>query len=256
MAAVYDDLAGRHVLITGGAGGIGSGVAAAFAGQRSRVSVLDKDAPAGAALAQRLRAQGADVAFFPVDLTDFDALVPLLRRIEAERGPVTVLVNNAGWDPRYDLTAMTWEQWDSLFRLNVGHYFVTCRELIPGMARAGGGSILMTASCMFWLSFPDCTCYNATKGAIIGMVHSLAREVGKKMIRVNAVAPGWVLTERQVRDLISPQRVKKLLEEDQALPIPLTPEELAGTYLFLASDQARCITRQTILVDGGWAHSV
>src|SRR5262245_28535364 len=103
----FPDLGEKHVLITGGANGIGEGVARAFAAQRARVTVLDKDAAAGERLVEQLP-RGTDVTFHAVDLCDFDRLVPLLRGIEAQRGPVQVLVNNAAWDPRYRTTQMTW----------------------------------------------------------------------------------------------------------------------------------------------------
>ena len=255
MSATYHDLAQRHVLITGGAGGIGEALVREFALQSCRVTFLDKSEAAGRTLADDLVRQGADVEFVAVDLVAVEALDASLDDILSRRGPVNVLINNAGWDPRYDLTQMTWEQWESLFRLNIGHYFVACRKLIPPMIAQGGGSIIQTASVMFWIGFGDCTAYNATKGAIIGMTRSLAREVGRHGIRVNAVAPGWVLTERQLRDMLSPERKKKLLEEDQILPLPISPRDVAQAYLFLASDASRAITRQTLVVDAGYSHS-
>jgi NAD(P)-dependent dehydrogenase (short-subunit alcohol dehydrogenase family) len=251
MGVTYEDLRGKHVLVTGGAGGIGAAVVEAFAGQGCRVSVLDRDAAAGERLAASL---GKDVRFHAVDLTDFEALVPLLRRIEGEWGVVDVLVNNAAYDPRFDITKMSWEEWEGLFKLNVGHYFITCRELIPGMKRRGtGGSIILLTSCNFWIGSGDLTCYTATKAAIVGMTRSLAREVGKDMIRVNAVAPGWVMTERQLRERIDAAQMTKLQNEDQILPMRLEPADVAGVFLFLASDQARAITRQTLAVDAGYA---
>jgi NAD(P)-dependent dehydrogenase (short-subunit alcohol dehydrogenase family) len=255
MTATYDDLRGKHVLITGGAGGIGTGVSTAYAQQGSRVTILDKDAAGGEALTRKLNDAGGDVRFYPVELTDFDALVAVLKRVQADAGPVDVLINNAGWDPRYNLVEMTVEQWESLFRLNIGHYFITCRELIPAMKERGGGGIIMTASHQFFIAYGNLTCYNATKGAIVGMVRSLAREVGRHRIRVNAVAPGWVMTERQLREMVTPEVKKKLLEEWQCLPYFLTPENLAPIFLFLGSDQSSAITRQTFVVDAGYAHT-
>jgi NAD(P)-dependent dehydrogenase (short-subunit alcohol dehydrogenase family) len=253
MPATFHDLKNKHILITGGAGGIGAAVSAAFAAQASRVSILDHDAKAGEHVSLKLRQTNPLVDFYPIDLTDFDRLTPLLHQIEDQSGPVDCLINNAAKDPRYDITKMSYQQWDELFKLNVGHYFVTCRELIPGMKRNGGGSIIMVTSCNFWIGAGDLTCYTATKAAIVGMVRSLAREVGKDMIRVNAVAPGWVMTERQLKERISPLQKKKLVEEDQILPVLLTPDDMAGTFLFLASDQSRVITRQTLAVDAGYA---
>jgi NAD(P)-dependent dehydrogenase (short-subunit alcohol dehydrogenase family) len=253
MSAVYEDLKGKHVLITGGAGGIGGGLTPAFAAQGSRVTILDKDVERARALVKESRAEGGDVHFYQVDLTQTDELVGVLQQVQNDLGTVSVLINNAGYDPRYSLIEMTEQQWDDLFKLNVGHYFITCRELIPGMIEAGGGSIIMTTSHQFWIAFPNLTAYNATKAAIIGMVRSLAREVGQHFIRVNALAPGWVMTERQLREMVTPEIQEKLFNEQQILPMYLTPEDLAPSYLFLASDASKPITRQTLVVDAGFA---
>lgn len=253
MPATFHDLRNKHVLITGGAGGIGGAVSAAFAEQGARVSVLDSDNRAGEVMVALSKVKGTHVRYYPIDLTDFDRLVPLLHQIEVEEGPADCLINNAARDPRYDTTKMSWQEWESLFKLNVGHYFITCRELIPGMKRNEGGSIIMVTSCNFWIGGGELTCYTATKAAIVGMVRSLAREVGKYMIRVNAIAPGWVMTQRQLKERISPLQKEKLRNEDQILPVLLTPEDMTGTFLFLASDQSRVITRQTLAVDAGYA---
>ena len=253
MGAIYDDLKGKHVLITGGAGGIGGGVTPAFARQGSRVTILDKDAAGARPLLEKCRVEGGDVHFYQVDLTETEHLVAVLQQVQQELGTVNVLINNAGYDPRYNFVEMSETQWDDLFKLNVRHYFITCRELIPGMIKAGGGSIIMTTSHQFWIAFPNLTAYNATKAAIIGMVRSLAREVGQYFIRVNALAPGWVMTERQLREMVTPEIQAKLFKEQQILPMYLTPEDLAPSYLFLASDASKPITRQTLVVDAGFA---
>jgi NAD(P)-dependent dehydrogenase (short-subunit alcohol dehydrogenase family) len=253
MGAIFEDLKGKHVLITGGTGGIGGGLTPAFAEQGCRVSILGRDGAKGQALADACSAKGGRVHYYQVDVTQTDRLVEVLKKVVIDLGNVNVLINNAGWDPRYDIVKMTEQQWDDLFKLNVGHYFITCRELIPGMIDAGGGSIIMTTSHQFWIAFPELTAYSATKGAIIGMVRSLARAVGKHHIRVNALAPGWVMTERQLREMVTPEIKEKLFNEQQILPMYLKPEDLAPSYLFLASDASRPITRQTLVVDAGFA---
>jgi len=253
MGAIFEDLKGKHVLITGGTGGIGGGLTPAFAEQGCRVSILGRDGAKGQALADACSAKGGRVNYYQVDVTQTDRLVEVLKKVVIDLGNVNVLINNAGWDPRYDIVKMTEQQWDDLFKLNVGHYFITCRELIPGMIDAGGGSIIMTTSHQFWIAFPELTAYSATKGAIIGMVRSLARAVGKHHIRVNALAPGWVMTERQLREMVTPEIKEKLFNEQQILPMYLKPEDLAPSYLFLASDASRPITRQTLVVDAGFA---
>ena len=240
MDARYPDLAHRHVLITGGANGIGAAVAAAFLAQGARVSILDRDAKPGVV---------------EVDLRDYPAVDRAIAGIETSAGPIDVLVNNAAWDPRYDMTAMSFNEWDDLFRLNVGHYFAAARAVMPGMIRQRRGSIIMVTSNQVWTAEEQLVCYTATKAAIVGMVRSLAREVGRHGIRVNAIAPGWVMTERQLRERVTPEAKARLLEREQILPILLMPEDLAPAFLFLASDASRAITRQTLVVDAGKAMS-
>jgi len=252
MIPTYPDLRDKHVLITGGAGGIGAAITEAFAGQGSIVTVLDRD-PGGREFAERCNRQIGSVHFRQVDVTDEATLVAALRDAQQQQGPVDVLINNAGYDPRYDTTKMTTKQWDDLFRLNLTHYFWTCRELLPAMKERRRGSIIMTSSVNCWSGDEQLACYTATKSAAIGMVKSLAREVGKFNIRVNSVAPGWVMTPRQAHDIATEDDKRRLVEEWQLLPFLLKPEHIAPTYLFLASDAAAAITRQTILVDAGIA---
>lgn len=253
MLPTFADLADKHILITGGAGGIGAAITTAFVLQNSRVTILDRDAAAAESLAGILNQGGPLVEFHQVDVTDETALVAVLQKIQQERGPVDVLINNAGYDPRYDLTKMTTQQWDDLFRLNVTHFFWTCREILPSMKQRKRGSIIMTSSVNAWSGDIQLACYTATKAAILGFVKSLAREVGPFNIRVNAVAPGWVMTDRQLKDMVTPEDKRRLVEEWQLIPKLLEPEHVAPTYLFLASDASSMITRQTILVDAGIA---
>jgi len=252
-SAIYPDLKGKHVLITGGTGGIGAGVTPAFVEQGCIVTTIGRSEEHAAETQKLCKGMPGKMYFYKCDLADADALVKTLDKVQSERGDVDVLINNAGWDPRYATTTMTVEQWDHLFALNIRHYFITARKFIPGMKKKGGGSIIMTTSHQFWIGFGNLACYNSTKGAIIGFVRALAREVGKDMIRVNAIAPGWVMTERQLREMITPARQKKLFEDEQILPMFLKPEDLAPSYVFLASDVSKPITRQTLVVDAGFA---
>lgn len=256
MNPIYPDLKNKHILITGGSNGIGEALTRAFAEQSAEVTILDQDYQKGLVIAKECEDKyDSKVNIYAVDLTDPSALTVILARIKKERPVVNVLINNAGYDPRYPLLEMSDTQWNDLFQLNVMHYFITCRELLPNMIDAGGGSIIMTSSHVVWVAKPDMIAYNTTKAAIIGMVRSLAQAVGKHHIRVNAVAPGWIMTERQLNQWVTPEAKHKNLHEQQSIPIEITPNELVGTYLFLASDTSRAITRQTIVVDAGYAQS-
>lgn len=255
MNPIYPDLKNKHVLITGGSNGIGEALTRAFAEQTAEVTILDKDYQKGLTIAKECEQFPCKINVYGVDLTDTKSLSETLGKIKKEKPAVNVIINNAGYDPRYSVLDITEKEWNDLFQLNVVHYFITCRELLESTIEAGGGSIIMTSSHLVWIAKPNLIAYNATKAAIIGMVRSLAEAVGKHNIRVNAVAPGWIMTERQLKQWVTPEAKKKTMEELQCLPISLTPQELVGTYLFLASDSSKAITRQTIVVDAGYAHS-
>ncbi len=255
MNPIYPDLKNKHVLITGGSNGIGEALTRAFSEQAAEVTILDKDYEKGLTIAKECEKYPCKINVYGVDLTDTKSLSETLSQIKKEKPAVNVIINNAGYDPRYSLLDMTEKEWNDLFQLNVVHYFITCRELLESAIEAGGGSIIMTSSHLVWIAKPNLIAYNATKAAIVGMVRSLAEAVGQYNIRVNAVAPGWIMTERQLNQWVTPEAKQKTMEELQCLPIELTPQELVGTYLFLASDTSKAITRQTIVVDAGYAHS-
>lgn len=251
MYPIYPGLKNKHILITGGSNGIGEALTRSFAAQAKEVTILDQDYNKGLVIAKECEKYNCKVNVYGVDLTNADALVSTLAAIKKETPCVNVLINNAGYDPRYELLEMSEQAWNDLFQLNVTHYFITCRELLPDMINAGGGSIIMTSSHQVWVAQPNLIAYTATKAAIIGMVRSLAEAVGKYYIRVNAVAPGWIMTQRQLNQWVTPEAIHKSVHELQCIPIELTTDELMGTYLFLASDASRAITRQTIVVDAG-----
>jgi NAD(P)-dependent dehydrogenase (short-subunit alcohol dehydrogenase family) len=255
MNPIYPDLKNKHILITGGSNGIGEALTHSFAAQAKEVTILDRDYDKGLVVAKECEKYNCKVNVYSVDLVNTDALTSTLAQIKKDKPVVNVLINNAGYDPRYSLLDMSERAWNDLFQLNVTHYFVTCRELLPDMINAGGGSIIMTSSHQVWVADQDLIAYNATKAAIVGMVRSLAEAVGKHYIRVNAVAPGWIMTERQLNQWVTPEAKHKSVHELQCIPIELTTDELVGTYLFLASDTSRAITRQTIVVDAGHAQS-
>lgn len=247
----FPDLEGKHVLITGGANGIGAAAAIAFAGQGCEVTLLDKDLEAGERVVGACRTLGAKACLREVDLVDCRMLRDVLDHVKREQPTVDVLVLNAGYDPRFTGLEMTEQQWSDLFQLNVTHYFLTCRELVPAMVANGGGGIIMTTSHTVWLAKPDLIAYNSTKAAVVGFMRSLAEEVGQYRIRVNAVAPGWTMTERQLRQWVTEEAKYRTIHELQLLPMEIRPEDLTGTYLFLASGSSGPITRQVLVADAG-----
>jgi D-xylose 1-dehydrogenase len=245
----YPDLKNRDVLVTGGAHGIGAAIVRAFHAQGARVCFCDIDEKAGRALARTL---DGGASFDKVDLLKEDEIRRWIDRIGAHDTALRALVNNPAADPRLPLEAMSSKAWDTLFALNLRGQFLTCREAVKWMGE--GSSIINLASVAFHNAPAHMSAYVASKGGVLGFTRSLARELGPRRIRVNAVSPGWVLTEHQLRDHPS-SAFKRQLKHSQCIPDLITPDEVADVVLFLASDASSAITGQEILVDRGWAHS-
>lgn len=243
----YPDLQDRVVLITGGANGIGAATVRAFRQQQAAVFFCDMDARAGDVLARE-----AGASFRQVDLRHENHIVEWLRNIVRERKHVDVLVNNAACDPRIPLPRLTAKQWDNLFAINLRAAFLCSREAAPRMRP--GSAIINLASITWHIAPAEMAAYVATKGGMLGLTRSLARELGPRRIRVNAVSPGWIMTERQLREYVTPA-VKRLIKRSQAVPDLLQPRDIAEVILFLASAASSAITGQEVLADRGWAHS-
>lgn len=248
----YPSLRDRTVVVTGGASGIGEAIVAAFAAQKSRVAFLDLQVEAGERLVSRLAASSvAHPLFLPCDLTDIAALQVALRKIGEQFGGVDVLVNNAANDTRHSIEQVTSHSWDQSIAVNLKHQFFMAQGVIPGMRKAGRGSIINMGSITWAVPSTNVPVYATAKAAIVGMTKTLAREVGKDNIRVNCVMPGAVLTERQERLWLTDEYKARILEA-QALKRLILPEEVARLILFLASDDSSAITNQSYIIDGGW----
>ena len=244
--AVYDELAGRLVLITGGANGIGRAMVEAFHVQEAVVCFCDLDEKAGARLAKRL---GDRAEFTKVNLTSETDIKRWMARIAKRHGNIHVLINNAARDPRIALEDVTAKAWDDLFASNIRAYFLVCREASPHLVK--GASVINFSSITFYTAPVNMSAYVATKAASIGLTRSLARELGPRRIRVNTILPGWIMTERQLSDHVTPA-VKRQIRREQCIPDLNQPDEVADVALFLASDASRAVTGQEILVDRGW----
>lgn len=243
------DLQGKTVLVTGGANGIGAAMVRAFSAQGAVVAFCDKDTKAGRALAMEL---GPPAVFTRVDLAQERQIQSWIKRTAKTRKTIDVLVNNAAKDPRIPLRELTARRWDELFAGNLRACFLAAREAVPHMKP--GSSIINFSSITFHIAPPEMAAYVATKGGVQGLTRSLARELGPKRIRVNTISPGWIMTERQLKDYVDAS-VKRLIRRSQCVPDLLRPEDIAEVALFLAGDASRAITGQEILADRGWAHS-
>ncbi len=247
MAATYPDLAGKVAFITGGASGIGASFVERFAAQGCKVAFIDREAAAGAALASRL---GGDVWFQPCDVADVEALEASVDAAAAALGSIGVLINNVANDTRRDAHEVNGAVWRADLAVNLDPAFLAARRVQPMMSAAGGGAIVNLASITALLGAPRLASYVAAKGAIIALTRSLAREWGAQGIRVNAISPGWVVTERQLALWLTPQAEAEWAKLT-ALPGRLMPDDIADAALFLASDASRMITGQNLVVDAG-----
>ena len=248
--ARYPSLARRTVLVTGGASGIGAAIVEAFCQQGARVAFLDRDETAAAKLLDQL-GTGEAPLFLSCDLTDITALRQAIARAAAALGPVTVLVNNAARDDRHAIEAVTPEMWDGIMATNLRHQFFAAQAVMSGMEEAGGGAIVNLGSISWLVGQGGMPGYLSAKAAIAGLTRALARDLGPKNIRVNAVVPGWTMTERQLTLWLTPEAEKDLMAR-QCLKRRLMPRDIANMVLFLAADDSAMCTNQSYIVDGGW----
>jgi NAD(P)-dependent dehydrogenase (short-subunit alcohol dehydrogenase family) len=250
-SARFPDLEGASVLITGGGSGIGAALTEGFARQGAKVAFIDIAEAPSRALVDRL----SDVAHRPLylnaDLRDIAALREAAATAAAAHGPVTVLINNAAYDQRHDIAGVTEEFWDNNQAINLRPHFFTAQAVAEGMIEAGKGSIINFTSTSFLINHPDMPSYTAAKAGIIGLTKGLAGRLGPHGIRVNAVAPGWVITERQRELWVTEERLAAHVAK-QCVREVMQPDDIVGTCLFLASDASRMLTAQTLIVDGGY----
>jgi len=250
--ASYPSLRERAVLITGGATGIGEALVSHFARQGSRVAFLDiQDKPAQR-LAESLGTAGFQKPFYlHCDLTDLAALQIATKKVLDTFGTVDVLVNNAANDQRHAIEDVTPEFWDNSIALNLRPHFFMTQAVLPTMRAAGCGSIINMSSIAWVIPSTGVPVYIAAKAAIVGLTRTLAHELGPAGIRVNAVLPGAIVTEKQKRLVYTPEYKAEIMA-NQALKREILPDDVARLVLFLAADDSSAITNQSYIVDGGW----
>jgi len=251
MTAIYSDLAGKVVLVTGGASGIGEAIVRRFAHQKSIVLFFDIKVEEGTRLAGELSGQGLSAHFLNVDLTDIAALRAGVADARKAHGPINVLINNAAHDERHPTEEMTPEYWDDRIAVNLKHQFFAAQAVLPDMKAANAGAIINFGSVSWMVGQGGMAAYTASKSGVIGLTRSLARDYGPYNIRVNAIAPGWIMTQRQIDKWLTPEGEQELMRR-QCLKRKLIPDEIAKFAVFLASDEASACTSQHYVVDGGW----
>jgi 3-oxoacyl-[acyl-carrier protein] reductase len=241
-------LANKIALITGGAAGIGFTTAETFLAEGATVVIWDINEEAGNNAIVQLNADKGKSAFQKVDVSDFTAVKEAVHAIIAQYGTIDILVNNAGITMDRTLLKMDPEVWQKVIDINLTGVFNCTRVCAEVMAEKGSGVILNASSVVGIYGNFGQTNYVAAKAGLIGMTKTWAKELGKKGIRVNAVAPGFIATE-MVKKM--PEQVVAGINGKTPLGRLGTPEDIAKAYLFLASDDASFITGITLSVDGG-----
>ncbi len=249
--ARYPSLAGRAVLITGGATGIGASFVEHFARQGARVAFLDIDDAGAQSLVDSLADVERVPVYLPCDVTDLDALHVAISKARDRIGSIGVLVNNAANDVRHEFGKTTPAHFERNIAVNLRHQYFATQAVVDDMRALGGGSVICMGSTGWMIKNAGYPMYAMAKSAVHGLVNGLARELGRDRIRINALVPGWVITEKQRRLWLDDEGEAQIARA-QCLPGHLQPEDLARMALFLAADDSRMCTGQDFIVDGGW----
>ncbi|RVU32045.1 SDR family oxidoreductase [Rheinheimera riviphila] len=250
--ANYPTLRDKVVFISGGGTGIGERMVERFVWQGAKVAFVDIAVDAGNALVERLRqGDGTAPLFMPCDIRDIPALQACIAQTQQQFGNIAVLINNAADDTRHQAEEITVEYWDDRFAVNLRHYFFAAQAVIPQMQQLGGGSIINLGSISWRLKQSCMPAYTTAKAGIEGLTRTLAGRYGEDLIRVNSLIPGWVMTERQLARWLDANTVKEI-KSQQAIKQPLLPDDIVDMALFLAADDSRMLTAQSVIVDGGW----
>ncbi|MDR3497203.1 MAG: SDR family NAD(P)-dependent oxidoreductase [Ancalomicrobiaceae bacterium] len=249
--AIYPDLDGKVVLVTGGGSGIGASIVRHFTRQKAKVGFIDIAREPSEALVATLSAEGAEVVFHEADLTDTASLRNAVEAVRTRLGPIGVLINNAGHDERHRIEDVTPEFWDERMAVNLRHQFFAAQTVVPDMKAAGFGSIVNLGSISWLVGVGGLVAYATAKAGVLGLTKALARDFGPFNVRVNAIAPGWIMTERQLGKWVTPEAIADALNR-QCLKRRLVPADVAKVAMFLSSEEASGCTAQQYIVDGGW----
>jgi 3-oxoacyl-[acyl-carrier protein] reductase len=245
-------VAGKAVIVTGGGTGIGKVYSQRLAEGGARVVLADIAAEESNRVAAALRDAGLEALSIPTDVTDEAAVQAMADGAAEAFGGIDGLINNASMMsvlPRGDWFDIKPERWDAVMAVNLKGIFLCCRAVYPHMKKRGGGRIVNISSSRVWEGNPNRLDYTTSKAGVIGLTRALAREVGDDRIGVNAVSPGFTLSETQMASSSSNYMGGK--DDGKCFKRPQVPDDLVGTVMFLLSDASSFMTGQTINVDGG-----
>lgn len=240
----------KVVLVTGGSRGIGAATARATAQAGAAVAIGYRvDAAAAGEVVDDITLRGGSAAAYPVDVSDAESARRLVGEVEADFERIDGLVNNAGIMPSSDFLDMTDAEWDEVLRTNLYGPFYCSRAVLPGMIERGSGAIVMISSRLGQIGFPGLAHYAASKAGLLGLTKSMARELGPLGVRVNAVAPGFTVTD-MTRDIVGTEAGERRLAELPAQRFA-EPEDVAASVVFLLSDAAAAYYGQTLNPNSG-----
>jgi len=249
----FDDLAGKTIVLTGAAWGIGRGITPVLAGQGLRLLLVDRDEDALAEVAAGLKKDGAEVETFGCDLANADARKQLTNALADAAPDLLGIIHNAGIDPRQSLENADIDFFRQVMATNVEPAIELTRDLLPNLKQAGGGRIILMGSITFQLGTALLSAYTASKGAVVGMARSLAHELGPDGINVNCIEPGAIRVEKN-EDTYD-ERIHDHIMRAQTLQRSLVPADLSGLICLLLSSASDAINGQVIGVDGGHYHA-
>lgn len=248
------DLKGKTAIVTGGGQGIGRAITLRLAQEGCDVAIFDMQPEAAETTAEEARAHGGTVKVYGVDVSDQDAVNDAVAKSESEVGPTWLLVNNAGWDKPAPFLLTEKDLWDKIIAINLNGPLYTHKAVLPGMVKRGGGRVVNIASDAARVGTSTEAVYSACKGGIIAFTKSVARELARNNVLMNAVCPGPTNTPMMASVLGEGEQAQKW-KDAMVRGIPLRrmgePEDYAGMVAFLASSDASYITGQTISVSGG-----
>ena len=252
MTSIYKSLENKVVIITGGSQGIGKSMVSEFVKQKSKVYFLDIDKEGALKLIDELEKQNFKKPFYyECNITNFKELTSVIEKIGEENGVIDVLINNAANDQRHKIQDVDEKLWKDRIDINLSHSFFAIKSSIPYLKKSKSASVINFSSINWVIGSKDTIVYQAAKSAVFGLTKGFARELGEYRIRVDAIVPGWIITERQLELWLTPE-LDKWRSEQQSLPDKVYPDDVAKLALFLGSNDSKMITAQFHKIDGGW----
>jgi D-xylose 1-dehydrogenase len=249
--ATYPSLKGKVVLVTGGGSGIGAAITRRFVEQGANTAFIDIAVAPSKALVEKYSGPGRVLHFEQADLKNIDSLRAAVAAVRDRLGPIDILINNAAHDERHALAEVTPEYFDDRIAVNLKHQLFAAQAVLPDMVAKKKGVIVNFGSTSWMLGRGGMPVYTAAKSAVLGLTRSIARDYGQHNVRCLAIAPGWIMTERQTSLWLTPEGETELMS-GQCVKRKLVPDDMARVVLFFASDEAAVMTNQQYVADGGW----